>query len=316
MMTSPPRRRLSWRSTIHSVYRATVELIQHLALGPDIRISRATAELLRLHLAQQDRQSAPTMVVMLDEHGVAPGRSCPAAMVSGKQRPAQAQGMCLRLRTGGPTAAYQQPAPELILELCSIFRSLLDCVVSIASAARQARVSAVSTKACTASCPASSSHSFQFQITETSFTSFLMIKHRPTFSLVLKFNDRHVDDYCSTTFTGFLLDDDIGNHLQPRQGARYILWNDVPESHFKGCPASRRARPLRRDLQSHHSSLYLWRTDEAFRNFPGQRTLQGRHQSLGGGASNALRSTRAARWANDVLLHLQAQAEHPARCRI
>ncbi|WFU78153.1 DUF4865 family protein [Bradyrhizobium sp. CIAT3101] len=59
-------------------------------------------------------------------------------------------------------------------------------------------------------------------------------------------------------------DYDIGL-IRSRAKERGALWNDVPELHFKGFLLRERGRFGA--IASSYSSLYLWRTDEAFRNF-------------------------------------------------
>lgn len=59
-------------------------------------------------------------------------------------------------------------------------------------------------------------------------------------------------------------DYDIGI-IRSRARERGALWNDVPELYFKGFLLRERGRFGA--LASSYSSLYLWRTDEAFRNF-------------------------------------------------
>jgi hypothetical protein len=59
-------------------------------------------------------------------------------------------------------------------------------------------------------------------------------------------------------------DYDIGI-IRSRAKERGALWNDVPELHFKGFLLRERSRFGA--IASSYSSLYLWRTDEAFRNF-------------------------------------------------
>jgi hypothetical protein len=59
-------------------------------------------------------------------------------------------------------------------------------------------------------------------------------------------------------------DYDIGI-IRSRAKERGALWNDVPELHFKGFLL--RERDRFGAVASSYSSLYLWRTDEAFRNF-------------------------------------------------
>lgn len=59
-------------------------------------------------------------------------------------------------------------------------------------------------------------------------------------------------------------DYDIGI-IRSRAKERGALWNDVPELHFKGFLLRERGRFGA--IASSYSSLYLWRTDEAFRNF-------------------------------------------------
>lgn len=59
-------------------------------------------------------------------------------------------------------------------------------------------------------------------------------------------------------------DYDIGT-IRSRAKERGALWNDVPELHFKGFLL--RERGSFGAIASSYSSLYLWRTDEAFRNF-------------------------------------------------
>jgi len=59
-------------------------------------------------------------------------------------------------------------------------------------------------------------------------------------------------------------DYDIGT-IRSRAKERGALWNDVPELHFKGFLLRERANFGA--IASSYSSLYLWRTDEAFRNF-------------------------------------------------
>jgi hypothetical protein len=59
-------------------------------------------------------------------------------------------------------------------------------------------------------------------------------------------------------------DYDIGT-IRGRAKERGALWNDVPELHFKGFLLRERGRFGA--IASSYSSLYLWRTDEAFRNF-------------------------------------------------
>ena len=59
-------------------------------------------------------------------------------------------------------------------------------------------------------------------------------------------------------------DYDIGI-IRSRAKERGALWNDVPELYFKGFLLRERGRFGA--IASSYSSLYLWRTDEAFRNF-------------------------------------------------
>jgi len=59
-------------------------------------------------------------------------------------------------------------------------------------------------------------------------------------------------------------DYDIGI-IRGRAKERGALWNDVPELHFKGFLLREKGRFGA--IASSYSSLYLWRTDEAFRNF-------------------------------------------------
>lgn len=59
-------------------------------------------------------------------------------------------------------------------------------------------------------------------------------------------------------------DYDIGI-IRSRAKERGALWNDVPELHFKGFLLREKGRFGA--IASSYSSLYLWRTDEAFRNF-------------------------------------------------
>ncbi|MBB4370373.1 hypothetical protein GGD63_003168 [Bradyrhizobium sp. cir1] len=59
-------------------------------------------------------------------------------------------------------------------------------------------------------------------------------------------------------------DCDIGL-IRSRARERGALWNNVPELHFKGFLLRERGRFGA--IASSYSSLYLWRTDEAFRNF-------------------------------------------------
>lgn len=59
-------------------------------------------------------------------------------------------------------------------------------------------------------------------------------------------------------------DYDIGI-IRSRARERGALWNDVPELYFKGFLLRERGRFGA--IASSYSSLYLWRTDEAFRNF-------------------------------------------------
>lgn len=59
-------------------------------------------------------------------------------------------------------------------------------------------------------------------------------------------------------------DYDVGI-IRSRARERGALWNDVPDLHFKGFLLRERGRFGA--IASSYSSLYLWRTDEAFRNF-------------------------------------------------
>lgn len=59
-------------------------------------------------------------------------------------------------------------------------------------------------------------------------------------------------------------DYDIGI-IRSRARERGALWNDVPDLQFKGFLLRERGRYGA--IASSYSSLYLWRTDEAFRNF-------------------------------------------------
>ena len=59
-------------------------------------------------------------------------------------------------------------------------------------------------------------------------------------------------------------DYDIGI-IRSRARERGALWNDVSELYFKGFLLRERGRFGA--IASSYSSLYLWRTDEAFRNF-------------------------------------------------
>ena len=59
-------------------------------------------------------------------------------------------------------------------------------------------------------------------------------------------------------------DYDIGI-IRSRAKERGALWNDVPELYFKGFLLRERGRFGA--IASCYSSLYLWRTDDAFRNF-------------------------------------------------
>lgn len=59
-------------------------------------------------------------------------------------------------------------------------------------------------------------------------------------------------------------DYDIGI-IRSRAKERGALWNDVPELYFKGFLLREKGRFGA--IASSYSSLYLWRTDEAFRNF-------------------------------------------------
>ncbi len=59
-------------------------------------------------------------------------------------------------------------------------------------------------------------------------------------------------------------DYDIGL-IRSRARERGALWNDMPELYFKGFLLRERGR-FGADASS-YSSLYLWRTDDAFRNF-------------------------------------------------
>ncbi|WP_448042836.1 DUF4865 family protein [Bradyrhizobium liaoningense] len=59
-------------------------------------------------------------------------------------------------------------------------------------------------------------------------------------------------------------DYDIGL-IRSRARERGALWNDVPDLHFKGFLLRERGRFGA--IASSYSSLYLWRTGEAFRNF-------------------------------------------------
>lgn len=59
-------------------------------------------------------------------------------------------------------------------------------------------------------------------------------------------------------------DYDIGI-IRSRARERGALWDDMPELYFKGFLLRERGRFGA--IASSYSSLYLWRTDEAFRNF-------------------------------------------------
>jgi hypothetical protein len=80
----------------------------------------------------------------------------------------------------------------------------------------------------------------------------------------LKFNE----ETCQMTIAHYIhrlpADYDIGI-IRSRARERGALWNDVPELYFKGFLLRERGRFGA--IASSYSSLYLWRTDEAFRNF-------------------------------------------------
>ena len=62
--------------------------------------------------------------------------------------------------------------------------------------------------------------------------------------------------------------------IRDRAGARGRLWDAIPELYFKAFLLRERGRFGA--IQSEYSSLYLWRTDEGFRNF----LLDGRTKSV------------------------------------
>lgn len=80
----------------------------------------------------------------------------------------------------------------------------------------------------------------------------------------LKFNE----EKCQMTIAHYIhrlpADYDIGI-IRSRAKERGALWNDVPELHFKGFLLRERGRFGA--IASSYSSLYLWRTDAAFRDF-------------------------------------------------
>ena len=93
-------------------------------------------------------------------------------------------------------------------------------------------------------------------------------------------------------------DYDIGI-IRSRAKERGALWNDVPELHFKGFLLREKGRFGA--IASSYSSLYLWRTDEAFRNF----LVSGRYKVVTDSFGRADIQTRLSLdarrgWANDA----------------